>query len=112
MTGTIDPLLLTVEQVATQLNVSSKTVSRLISNNEFQFLRIGRSIRIPREELCNYVERNKRYNSGCVGSVVQEKSTCHLNAMPVNIGGPRMPTQVENELDVLLARPIEEKPLP
>ena len=75
VTEKIEPILLTVEQVALQLSVSSKTVSRLINNNEFQFIRIGRSIRIPKGELFNYVERNKRYNYECEGSDVQEKST-------------------------------------
>ena len=103
VTEKIDPILLTVEQVALQLSVSSKTVSRLINNNEFQFVRIGRSIRIPKEELFNYVERNKRYNYGCVESVQSSKGENACDSINVT-AFTTLPTnqEVENRLDALL----------
>ncbi len=51
----VDPLrpapLLTVQQTAELLNVSTKTVSRLIMRGELTALRIGRSVRVSPVEL-------------------------------------------------------------
>ena len=105
-------ILLTTQEVATKLNVSQRTVKRLIQRGELPIIKIGRNIRIQKTDVFAFLARQKQYNKRCVGSVVHEKRTCHLNAMTVNIGGPRIPTQVENELVVLLVRPIEEKPSP
>ena len=43
--------LLSVAEVAAYLNVSTKTVRRLIGRGELRSVRIGRSIRIPEEEI-------------------------------------------------------------
>ena len=47
--------LLTVAEVADELRVSTMTVYRLIQRNELPALRIGRSYRIDREDLDDYL---------------------------------------------------------
>lgn len=42
-------------EAASYLNVSQKTVRRLIASRTFKALRIGRLIRIPREEIERFV---------------------------------------------------------
>ena len=106
-------LLLTVEQVAIQLNVSTRTVSRLINSNEFQFVRIGRNIRIPKEELVKYVERRKRYNDECVESAVRNPTgerICRIEtpkdvkmAVPTKVRTTRSASpQMEKDFNALL----------
>ncbi|MCF8471361.1 MAG: helix-turn-helix domain-containing protein [Sphingomonadaceae bacterium] len=48
--GTVDTLM-TVEEVAAYLRVSTKTVRRQIAAGHIQAIRIGRSIRVSPEEL-------------------------------------------------------------
>jgi excisionase family DNA binding protein len=48
--GTVDALM-TVEEVAAHLRVSTKTVRRQIAAGHIQAIRIGRSIRVSPEEL-------------------------------------------------------------
>lgn len=48
--------LLTVDQAAERLSVSSKTVRRLIERRELEHVRIGRAIRISPAALAAYLE--------------------------------------------------------
>ena len=52
--------LLTVEQVAILLSVSTKTVRRLIECEELHSHRVGRGIRIAREDLRVYLNVSRR----------------------------------------------------
>ena len=97
-------LLWTLGEVAKQLNVSTRTVSRLIDKGELSTIRIGRSVRIEMQAVHHFVETLRDYNEPRVGSAVQEKRTCHINAKEVRSGGYRSPIQTVNELDALLER--------
>lgn len=49
--------LLTIEQVAGLLQVSEKTVKRLITRGEIIRLKIGRSVRVTELEVSRYIAR-------------------------------------------------------
>ena len=49
--------LLTIEQVAGLLQVSEKTVKRLIARGEIVRLKIGRSVRVTEIEVARYIAR-------------------------------------------------------
>lgn len=52
--------MLTVKQVAEMLNISVRTVYRLLENDEFPSYKIGGSVRIKQSDVEAYVERNKQ----------------------------------------------------
>ena len=47
--------LLTIEQVAEVLNVSDQTVRKLIKNNEIKRVKFGRTYRITRQALNEFI---------------------------------------------------------
>ena len=49
------PLLLNVKQLAELLGVSDSSVYELIQEDDFPFLRIGKRIVIPKEELRKWI---------------------------------------------------------
>lgn len=51
--------LLTVDQAAELMQLSPKFVRRLIWAHEIRHHRLGRAIRIPREALAEYLQRNE-----------------------------------------------------
>lgn len=53
------PELMTVSQVALEMQVSVETVRDWIANGWLTATKIGRSFRIPREELVAMIERNR-----------------------------------------------------
>jgi excisionase family DNA binding protein len=55
-----DRLLLTVEDAAVQLSVSSRTVWRLIGLGELETVRIGKSVRVTRASLERFVAKGGR----------------------------------------------------
>lgn len=57
------PTLLTVSQVQTILHISRTTAYKMIQSNEIKSLRIGRSIRIPKDCIVDYI-RTSCYNDG------------------------------------------------
>ena len=61
-------ILFNKTEVAEMLNVSTKTISRLIDKGELPFIQIGRNIRVQKATVFEFVERQKRYNLGCVGT--------------------------------------------
>ena len=60
MTASLPPWipqrLLTVEEVANLLHVSTRQVRRMITENRLQVLRLGRAVRIPPEALAAMLE--------------------------------------------------------
>ena len=52
-----DERLLTVQEVATRMRVSSMTVYRLIKAGELQASRVGHSYRLRKAEVDAYLER-------------------------------------------------------
>ena len=51
--------LLTVVEVADRLNLSRKTIYRLIKAGELSVIRCGRSVRIPPKDLENYINDSR-----------------------------------------------------
>jgi excisionase family DNA binding protein len=55
-----EPVLYTVEEVATALRVSRMTVYRLLDAGEITYIRVGRTFRIPQVAVMEYVAVNTR----------------------------------------------------
>ena len=51
------PLLLTVEEMASVLRIGRNPAYQLVKDGAIQGIRVGRSIRIPRNALIQFVER-------------------------------------------------------
>jgi excisionase family DNA binding protein len=51
------PALLTVATVARELSISARSVWRLIGLGELQVVRIGRSVRVTRTSLADFIAR-------------------------------------------------------
>ena len=61
-----EKILWTKKEVAEKLQVSTKTISRLIAQGELPFISIGHSNRIQKTDVFAFLERQKQYNLGCV----------------------------------------------
>ena len=61
-------MLFNKKQVAEILNVSTKTISRLIDKGEFPFIRIGRRKYVSKQVVLDWIKAQTRYNSECVGT--------------------------------------------
>ena len=59
--------LLHVDEAATILNVSSKTIRRLLARGDLKAVRIGRLVRIRFSELENLIARGGAYEGGSGG---------------------------------------------
>ena len=66
-----EKLLWTMDQVADQFGVCTKTISRLIDNDELPVVRIGRSIRIRIQAVHHFLEQREQYNGRGVESAVR-----------------------------------------
>lgn len=53
------PLLLTVEEMASVLRIGRNPAYQLVKDGRIQSIRVGRSIRIPRNALVQFVEHTK-----------------------------------------------------
>ncbi len=109
-------LLLTIDEVADNLRISTRTVQRMIQAGLLPSVPIGRNIRIRRCDLITYVDKlvSYKHNLNCVGPSVleEEKQACHTNVKKAPSGGCLLPGQTAKELDALLAQPIERKRKP
>ena len=54
------PLLLTVGEMASVLRIGRNPAYQLVKDGSIQSIRVGRSIRIPRNALVQFVERTQR----------------------------------------------------
>lgn len=54
------PLLLTVEEMAAVLRIGRNPAYQLVKDGSIQSIRVGRSIRIPRNALIQFVERTQQ----------------------------------------------------
>ena len=62
-------LLLTLDQTALALAISKRTLERLIAGGGFPVpLKIGRSSRVPREDIADYLEQLRRQRGDKVGA--------------------------------------------
>ncbi len=111
-----DTLLLTVDEVADHLRISTRTVRRLIQAGEIPTVPIGRSLRIRRYDLNVYVDGrvSRKHNSDCAGPgvLIKEKQACHTDAKTVPSGGRLLPGQTAKELDALLGQATRRKRKP
>ena len=111
-----EKILWTKRQVAEKLQVSTKTISRIINQGGLPFIQIGSSIRIQKTDVFEFLERQKRYNLGCVGSTVRDpkgERLCRINTPTAGIAtvGSSTPLQ-EGGLTDLLERRKRRKPTP
>jgi len=58
-----DPKFLTVAEVAAMMRVSKMTVYRLVHSGELAAVRVGRSFRVKKEDVDEYLRRSF-YNAG------------------------------------------------
>ena len=111
-----DTLLLTIDEVADHLRISTRTVRRLIQAGELPTVPIGRNLRIRRYDLSAYVDGLvfRKHNAKCAGPGVlgQEKHACHTDAKTVPSGGRLLPGQTAKELDALLGQATKRKRKP
>ena len=62
-------LLLTLNQTALALAISKRTLERLIAGGVFPVpLKIGRSSRVPRDDIASYLEQLRRQRGDKVGT--------------------------------------------
>ena len=62
-------MLLTLNQTALVLAISKRTLERLIAGGVFPVpLKIGRSSRVPRDDIANYLEQLRRQRGDKVGT--------------------------------------------
>lgn len=54
------PLLLTVGEMASVLRIGRNPAYQLVKDGNIQSIRVGRSIRIPRNALIQFVERTQQ----------------------------------------------------
>jgi excisionase family DNA binding protein len=68
-TGSETRLLLTLDEAALSLSVSKRTLERLIAGGAFPPpLKIGRSSRVPREDISSYLELLRRQRGDKIGT--------------------------------------------
>ena len=100
-------LLLTTKEVAREFKISEKTVSRMVQKGEIPSLRIGRTIRIPTEQLKDWVREQCRYTPTGVGTMCAsegEKPCQSLNEVMKEVETTifMSKTHLENQLNDLL----------
>ena len=57
-----EKILWTMEKVARQLSVSTKTVSRLVQKGKLPSIKFGRNVRIEKQAVYHFIEREREYN--------------------------------------------------
>lgn len=108
-------ILWSVQEVARQLDVSVRTVFRLIARGDLPGLKLGRLVRVPADAVLEYVAHlvAQAQNASRVVPVAwKEVIPCHTDERTRQFGGSVSPTQAAIELDALLARKTERKPKP
>lgn len=108
-------ILWSVPEVARQLDVSVRTVFRMISRGELPGLKLGRLVRVPADAVLDYVAHlvAQAHNPSRVVPVAwKEVIPCHTEETTRLSGGSVSATQAAIELDALLARKTARKPKP
>jgi len=89
-----EKILWTKKEVARQLQVSTKTISRLIAQGQLPFIQIGSSIRIQKTDVFDFLERQKQYNSGCVETMCASEGEKPCQSLNVVIEGVKTTTSM------------------
>jgi excisionase family DNA binding protein len=109
-----EKLLYTKKEAARTLNVSERTVDRLIKNGEIPRISSIGKVLIPFKALEEFISNNSFYNRNGVGETVQHpqgESICLINAATAPTTGVVSKTpSVGKELDALLERRRKERP--
>ena len=100
-------LLLTTKEVAREFKISEKTVSRMVQKGQIPSLRIGRRIRIPTEQLKDWIRERSGYTPTGVGTMCAsegEKPCQSLNEVMKEVETTifMSKTHLENQLNDLL----------
>ena len=100
-------LLLTTKEVARELQISEKTVSRMVQKGQIPSLRIGRTIRIPTAQLNDWIQEQSGYTSSGVGTMCAsegEKPCQSLNEVMKEVETTIFTSKIhlENQLNDLL----------
>lgn len=61
------PLLLRPDEVAKELALSTSKVYQMLAAHELPAIRIGAAVRVPREDLKEWIRRRQREQQGQVG---------------------------------------------
>jgi len=102
-----DTLLWDLAETARQLGVCQRTVRRMLDRGVLPRLKMGRTVRIPRQAVERYVQEHleMRHNQPGVEPAVRGgPSTCHIDAKTGPSGGRVSPTRAAKEVDALLER--------
>ena len=106
--------LISVQETAQQIGVSTRQVYRLIHNDGLPAVRVGkRKMAVSVPELAKWLE-NRRV-SGDTGVATEpvmankEYKQCHTGAKTHPSGGYLTQTKAAKELDFLLAQPIKRR---
>ena len=110
-------MLFNNKQVAEILNVSTKTISRLIDKGEFPFIRIGRRKYVSKQVVLEWIKAQTRYNSGCAGLAVRhpkgerkclnsaKRRKVSTGVKEAGTGGHLRQRQAVGEFNALLGQP-------
>jgi excisionase family DNA binding protein len=64
-TGPLDAIqMVDVGEAAQRMGVSVKTVRRLLRRGELDFVKVGRSIRIPVTDIAGYIDAHRNGHAG------------------------------------------------
>ena len=96
----MEPLLITIDNAADILAVSSRTVRRMLERGELPSVRIGRSIRIPYESLKSWITQSTRQLMPPTSAHQVYRGGSGTKTQP---GQPTTSTNAAKELDALLA---------
>jgi excisionase family DNA binding protein len=116
------PLLWSVKQAAGELNVSPRTVWRMVENNELPYIRVRGRIQIPVEAVKQWIDENMipGHNSKGVGHGIPKREnivclnaktkTEYIKGQTRPITGPVTSTRAAKELGDLLGLTTKKKP--
>ncbi|MCG7871064.1 MAG: helix-turn-helix domain-containing protein [Candidatus Thiodiazotropha lotti] len=97
----MEPLLITINDAANILAISTRTVRRMLDRGDLPTVRVGRSIRIPTKALKDWVEQGTDQSE----KLIQTRfiSRCSTHGKKPSSGQLVAPTTASKELDDLLA---------
>jgi excisionase family DNA binding protein len=85
-----DKIVLSRREAAEALGISLDTLAALIANGELRALRIGKAVRVPREEIEGLIRRGRAQTRG--RSVTNDDAVNHL------AGGALVPRKPETKM--------------
>jgi excisionase family DNA binding protein len=121
-TGSNEKTLWSIKEAAEQLSLSSRTIERMVSNRQIPFIKIGRLVRIPVDEITDWVAKklpkvdNTHHARRDVPEKIGDQSTCLSVNQKVcskevirSFGGSTTSTDAASELEKVLKLPTGKK---